>query len=217
MYILMMSAAGGAARDTAQRRVPYSRGCAACYGKRARNNKPDLNLTRFASNRCQRRFTLLVWWEGRRKSDAHEETREGLGEMLKVWRLQSPARAKSCGMQDDVCDRQTDDLPKVEDERLAIVPRICRRGEQVQTFPATLSDFLPFALFGEIWIDLLELWNRGYRAKGHESDFLILKVATLRQDNEIGLGDFDFGRIGARAKIRREVRHETSGQQITLG
>jgi hypothetical protein len=116
----------------------------------------------------------------------------------------------------DVTNWKADDLPKIDDESLAIVFWMLRRWNQVQSLAPTLPDLLPFAFLLETWIDPFEGRHGIGGAQGDERYLPVLKVATLRHDNEVGSRDLHLVVFLAGPEVGREVGNETSGEKIAL-
>jgi hypothetical protein len=59
----------------------------------------------------------------RGKAHAHEEPGKCLGKMLQKWRLQLPALGKRLDVLRQIANRQTVNLPEIDDQRLSIILR----------------------------------------------------------------------------------------------
>jgi hypothetical protein len=152
----------------------------------------------------------------RGKPDAHEESREGLREMLEERRIQPPPGAEVCAMFDQVVVSQAVDFPEINHECLPVVLRDRRRGKQVQSLDPAFQDLVPASLAGEAGIDRLELGEGEDGTGGHETGFPLLQVATLCQDDQVVLDRRPFPRPVFGRETGPGYRHEASGQEIAL-
>jgi hypothetical protein len=160
---------------------------------------------------------LFIWWNRGRQSDSHEKTRESLGKMFEIWRLQPPPKPQAIRVTRQVTEGKADDLTEINDQRFLVVSWIFRGRKQVESLVPASTNLLPTSLIIEVWILLREFRDRRNRRQGHVGYLPVLQVAALREDDEIALIDLHILRGRINAEIRREVRDEAVGKQVSLG
>ena len=122
--------------------------------------------------------------DSRWKANTHKEACECLRVVFKKRRLQSPAVTNCRSVILKIVNRQADNMAKVNNHRLRVDFRVFRRSDHVESLHLPLSNCLPVLCLLKVRILSCKLFKRMNWAQRSKLNFLVLQVATLRDNDQ---------------------------------